>query len=119
LAPHGFSSYPSNQWNQKSCLAARFLEPSTLFTIATTGLRLTDTHNGLRAFSRRGAVALSLRQNRTAHATEILADIANSGLHYVEVPVTVDCTAYSLTKGQRTGNFVMIVLDLFAKKLHR
>jgi signal transduction histidine kinase len=28
LAPHGFSSYPSNQWNQKSCLAARFLEPS-------------------------------------------------------------------------------------------
>jgi len=96
-----------------------FLVAATLFTVATTGLRLTDTHNGLRAFTRRGAVALSLRQNRMAHASEILADIANSGLHYVEVPVTVDCTAYSLTKGQRTGNFVMIVLDLFAKKLHR
>jgi polyprenyl-phospho-N-acetylgalactosaminyl synthase len=96
-----------------------FLVAATLFTVATTGLRLTDTHNGLRAFTRRGAVALSLRQNRMAHASEILADIANSGLRYVEVPVTVDYTAYSLTKGQRTSDFVMVVLDLFARKLHR
>lgn len=92
---------------------------ATLFTVATTGLCLTDTHNGLRAFTRRGAVALSLRQNRMAHASEILTDIANSGLRYVEVPVTVDYTAYSLAKGQRTGDFVMILLDLFARKLYR
>jgi polyprenyl-phospho-N-acetylgalactosaminyl synthase len=96
-----------------------FLVAATLFTVATTGLRLTDTHNGLRAFTRRGAVALSLRQNRMAHASEILADIASSGLRYVEVPVTVDYTAYSLAKGQRTSDFVMVVLDLFARKLHR
>jgi glycosyltransferase involved in cell wall biosynthesis len=96
-----------------------FLVAATLFTVATTGLSLTDTHNGLRAFTRRGAVALSLRQNRMAHASEILADIANSGLRYVEVPVTVDYTAYSLAKGQRTSDFVMVVLDLFARKLLR
>jgi hypothetical protein len=34
---------------------------ATLFTTATTSLRLTDTHNGLRAFTRRGALALRLR----------------------------------------------------------
>jgi polyprenyl-phospho-N-acetylgalactosaminyl synthase len=62
---------------------------------------------------------LSLRQNRMAHASEILADIANSGLRYLEVPVTVDYTRYSLAKGQRTSDFVMILLDLFARKLHR
>jgi hypothetical protein len=90
-----------------------------LFTVATTGLCLTDTHNGLRAFTRQGAVALSLRQNRMAHASEILADIAKSGLRYLEVPVTVDYTRYSLTKGQLTSDFVMILLDLFARKLHR
>jgi polyprenyl-phospho-N-acetylgalactosaminyl synthase len=95
------------------------LVAATLFTIATTGLRLTDTHNGLRAFTRRGAAVLSLRQNRMAHASEILTDIAHSQLHYVEVPVTVDYTPYSLAKGQRTGDFVMILLDLFARKLHR
>ncbi|MGB8066157.1 MAG: glycosyltransferase family 2 protein, partial [Pseudolabrys sp.] len=57
-----------------------FLFAATLFTVATTGLCLTDTHNGLRAFTRRGASALSFRQNRMAHASEILTDIANSGL---------------------------------------
>jgi len=92
---------------------------ATLFTVATTGLRLTDTHNGLRAFTRRGAAALHLRQNRMAHASELLAEIARSRLQYVEVPVTIDYTAYSLAKGQRTGDFVMILLDLLARKLYR
>ena len=92
---------------------------ATLFTTMTTGLRLTDTHNGLRAFTRRGAAALRLRQNRMAHASEILADIAASGRHYTEVSVTVDYTAYSLAKGQHGGDFVMILLDLFARRLHR
>lgn len=92
---------------------------ATLFTTASTGLRVTDTHNGLRAFTRRGATALRLRQDRMAHASEILADIARSGLRYVEVPVTIDYTTYSLAKGQRTGDFLMILLDLFAQRLHR
>src|SRR4030095_12123504 len=43
-----------------------FLFTATLFTVATTGLCLTDTHNGLRAFTRRGASVLSFRQNRMA-----------------------------------------------------
>jgi glycosyltransferase involved in cell wall biosynthesis len=92
---------------------------ATLFTTASTGLRLTDTHNGLRAFTRRGALALRLRQDRMAHASEILAEIARSGLPYVEVPVTIAYTDYSRAKGQRAGDFVMILLDLFAQKLHR
>jgi glycosyltransferase involved in cell wall biosynthesis len=114
-------------------LGSRFLGQSTnmpptrrvllmgarLFATLTTGLRLTDAHNGLRAFTRRGAAALQLRQNRMAHASEILADIARSRLRYVEVPVTIDYTAYSLAKGQRAGDLVMILLDLFARRLHR
>lgn len=95
------------------------LYAATLFTIATTGLRLTDTHNGLRAFTRRGAAALRLRQNRMAHASELLAEIARSRLPYVEVPVTIDYTAHSLAKGQHTGDFVMILLDLLVRKLYR
>ena len=95
------------------------LQAAKLFTTLTTGLRLTDTHNGLRALTRRGASALKLRQNRMAHASEILSDIAASGLRYVEVPVTVDYTAYSQAKGQRAGDAVTILLDLFARKLYR
>ncbi len=95
------------------------LKAATLFTRLTTGLRLTDTHNGLRAFTRRGAQELKLRQNRMAHASEILSDIAASGLRCVEVPVTVDYTAYSLAKGQRAGDAVAVLLDLVVQRLHR
>src|SRR5690242_20728594 len=49
-------------------LRKMLLRAATIFTALTTGLRLTDTHNGLRAMTRRGAAALELRQNRMAHA---------------------------------------------------
>jgi len=100
-------------------LRALLLKAATLFTVLTTGLRLTDTHNGLRALTRRGAAALQLRQNRMAHASEILADIARSRLCYVEVPVTVDYSEYSMRKGQRAGDFLMVLVDLFAQRLYR
>lgn len=95
------------------------LQAATVFTRFTTGLRLTDSHNGLRALTRRGACAIRLRQNRMAHASEIVSEIARSRLPYVEVPVTIEYTAYSLAKGQRLGDSVMILLDLFARELHR
>jgi hypothetical protein len=95
------------------------LRAATIFTQLTTGLRLTDTHNGLRAMTRRGAGAIRLRQNRMAHASEILAQIAASGRPYVEVPVRIEYTAYSLAKGQRLGDALAILFDLFARRLYR
>ena len=95
------------------------LRAATWFTRLTTGLKLTDAHNGLRAMTRRGASAIKLRQNRMAHASEILAQIARSGLGYVEVPVTIVYTPYSLQKGQRVSNSVSILIDLLAGRLQR
>ena len=69
--------------------------------------------------TRRGASRIALRQNRMAHASEILHCIARSGLPYVEVPVTVDYNAYSLAKGQRLSDSLRILLDLSAHRLHR
>jgi glycosyltransferase involved in cell wall biosynthesis len=95
------------------------LMAATAFTRLTTGLDVSDTHNGLRAMSRRGAAAIRLQQNRMAHASELLAQVAASGLRWVERPVTIDYTAYSLAKGQRLGDAVLILLDLFARRLYR
>jgi glycosyltransferase involved in cell wall biosynthesis len=119
--------------NADFVLGSRFLKPSsnipplrrvllkaaTVFTRVTTGLRLTDAHNGLRAMSRRGASAIQLRQNRMAHASEFLAQIGESGLRYVERPVTIHYSAYSIAKGQKTSDSVVILLDLFARALYR
>ena len=95
------------------------LKAATWFTRSTTGLRITDAHNGLRAMTRRGASRIRLRQNRMAHASELLHQIATSGLGYVEVPVTIHYSAYSLAKGQSLFDALLIVLDLFARRLHR
>ena len=45
------------------------LKAATWFTRLTTGLRVTDTHNGLRAMTRRGVSSINLRQNRMASAS--------------------------------------------------
>jgi glycosyltransferase involved in cell wall biosynthesis len=95
------------------------LQAAVWLTRGMTGLHLTDTHNGLRAMTREGASRISLRQNRMAHASELLGQIAASGLRHVEVPVTIDYTGYSLAKGQRLSDSVAILFDLSAQKLHR
>ena len=95
------------------------LRAATWFTRATTGLKVTDSHNGLRAMTRRGASSIRLRQNRMAHASEILHQIARSGLTYIEMPVTIQYSGYSLAKGQKLSEFVTILIDLFARRLHR
>jgi glycosyltransferase involved in cell wall biosynthesis len=95
------------------------LKAAVLFTRLTTGLKLTDVHNGMRAMTRRGASTLRIRQNRMAHASEILQQIVRSRLPYVEVPVTVEYTPYSRAKGQRLSNSVNIVLELLTGALQR
>jgi glycosyltransferase involved in cell wall biosynthesis len=95
------------------------LKAATSFTRLTTGLAITDTHNGFRAMTRRGAGRIALRQNRMAHASEFLEQVARSGLRYIEVPVTIEYSAYSLAKGQRLSDSLGILVDLSAHRLHR
>ena len=102
-----------------SLLRKLVLKAAVIFTRTTTGMKLTDAHNGIRAMTRRGASSLQIHQNRMAHASEILQQIANSKLPYVEVPVTVEYTKYSKAKGQRLTNSVNIVLELLTGALQR
>jgi hypothetical protein len=95
------------------------LQAAIWLTRVMTGLSLTDTHNGLRAMTREGASRIALRQNRMAHASELLEQIAASGLPHMEVPVTIDYTRYSLAKGQRLSDSLAILFDLSAQKLQR
>lgn len=95
------------------------LKLAVLFTRITSGMRLTDAHNGLRLFTLEGARHIDLRQNRMAHASEILDQIAASGLRYVECPVTIRYTDYSKAKGQSGFNALNIVLDLLFQRMRK
>jgi len=87
-----------------------------LFERATTGLRLSDAHNGLRAFSPRAIAQIRIRQNRMAHATELTRRISRASaaesLRVVEVPVSVRYTRESLAKGQSATGAIAILGDL-------
>ena len=95
------------------------LKAATLFSRISLGAPLTDTHNGIRGMTRRGAGFINLRHNRMAHASEILGQIVRSGLTFVEVPVTVKYSSYSLKKGQKTIEAVRILAELAAGRVRR
>lgn len=89
------------------------LKLGLFFTRLTTGLKLTDTHNGLRAFTLSALRRIYITQNRMAHASELLNQVSRNKLRYCEVPVTVRYTDYSKKKGQSIFNSLNILWDLF------
>jgi glycosyltransferase involved in cell wall biosynthesis len=99
-------------------LRRALLRGAVAFTRATTGLRLTDTHNGLRVLSRRAVLDLDIRLSGMAHASELLHHVASRGLAYREVPVSITYTDYSRAKGQPGLNALNVVFDLFVHRLY-
>ena len=91
------------------------LKGAVWLTNQQTGMRLTDAHNGLRVLRRDAATALDLRQNRMAHATEIVLQLGRTGLPWAEHPVHVLYTDYSRRKGQSLINSVNILVDTLLK----
>ena len=95
------------------------LKLALIFTRITTGLKVTDTHNGLRAFSREAAQKINIQQDGMAHASEILEEIAKYNFRYIEVPITIHYTEYSKQKGQSSWNAFKILWDLVVGKISK
>lgn len=91
------------------------LRMAIAFTNITTGMRLTDAHNGMRAFSAHALERVRITQNRMAHASEIVSLIAKAKLRVTEIPVQIVYTDYSRSKGQSLWNSVNILIDLVLK----
>ncbi len=124
---------PLKQGKVDVALGSRFLRPgdavnipgmkkavlglATAFTRFTSGLKLTDTHNGFRAITAEAAPKIHITQNRMAHASEILQKIADHKLRYCEVPVTITYTEYSKVKGQSLLNSVNILWDMMRSNI--
>lgn len=89
------------------------------FTRLTTGLDLTDVHNGIRVMTSEAARRISITHNRMSHASELLEQIAANKLNYIERPVTIRYTAYSLAKGQTMWNSIVILSELLIYGLQR
>ncbi len=93
------------------------LRAATMFTRATTGVALTDAHNGLRVLRRNFVETVRLTISDMGYASELTAGLNRPGIQYDEYPVTVIYTDYSRAKGQRNLNAVNIVVDLALTRL--
>lgn len=87
----------------------------TRFGNIISGTRLTDTHNGLRVSNRRFVEQLDITMPDMTHGTELTIIIGRSGLRYKEMPVTIDYTEYSKSKGQSVWNSINILVELFVQ----
>ncbi len=89
----------------------------TVFTVALSGIRVTDTHNGFRALSRHAASSMRISIDRMAHASEILDLVQTKRLRYVERPVTISYSVETLQKGQSTLKALLTAKDILKKKI--
>jgi glycosyltransferase involved in cell wall biosynthesis len=93
------------------------LRAAARFTRVTTGLDVTDAHNGLRVLRADAARQLQLRLHGMSHASEVLSQVAKHRWTYTEHPVTISYTDYSRAKGQRSYNALNIAFDLAFNRL--
>lgn len=93
------------------------LKAGVLFTRIVSNINVSDAHNGFRALTRHAAGMIQLKQDRMAHASEILDQIRLHQLRYVEVPVTIRYTAETLAKGQTSMQAVKIAGELLLGRM--
>ena len=81
------------------------------------GSKLTDPHNGYRIISLDIAQKIHLLSDGMHYANELNDQFQKHKCRYVEVPVHISYTDYSLSKGQKNGNSIRLALEMIYKKL--
>jgi hypothetical protein len=84
------------------------------------GIKLSDAHNGFRAFSRDAAKKVRITMDKMEHASEIVEEIKKKKIKYKEIPVNIIYTKDTLKqgrKGQGQLDSLKIVSKMFMKKM--
>jgi polyprenyl-phospho-N-acetylgalactosaminyl synthase len=95
------------------------LRIATCFMRITSGVALTDAHNGLRAMRRTAAERIHLSIDGMAHASELVDQIHRLRLRVTEVPVVIHYSEYSMKKGQSSLAAFRIAFDYLMKRIFR
>lgn len=93
------------------------LKGGIIFTNLLYGIKLTDVHNGMRAFKSQVFKKIVFTEDRFAYASELIEKIVKEGFKFKEVPVTIRYTDYSLGKGQRNINAINIIFKMIKRRL--
>jgi len=87
------------------------------FTWWLFGLWVTDSQSGFRAYSKHAAEFINTKGDRYEYESEVIREIKIHKLKFIEVPIAVRYTEYSMGKIHRQGfvNGVMTLYKMFWK----
>lgn len=68
------------------------------FTWLIYGIWVSDSQSGLRAYSKRALFAIDTKTDRYEYDSEIIREIGHHNLKFIEVPIQVRYTKYSMNK---------------------
>ena len=89
---------------------------SSLVTWILYGVKLSDPHNGYRVIRISALKKITLQADGMHYANEFNEQIANYKLSFVEVPVYIRYTDYSLSKWQKNSNSIKLGFEMLYKK---
>ena len=89
---------------------------SRLVTRIFYGVRVSDPHNGYRVFTIPALQQITLEADGMHYANELNEQIWIHKLKFVEVPVYIRYTQYSLSKGQKNSNSIKLGFEMLYKK---
>lgn len=95
------------------------LKCAIVFTFFLSHIRLSDTHNGFRYIRKSLLDDLYISIDGMWHASEIIDLIAKKKLRYAEVPINIKYTEYSISKWQKTWNFIRVFFGIIWNKFFK
>tara|TARA_Y100000816_G_C26056896_1_gene554661 strand:+ start:511 stop:1188 length:678 start_codon:yes stop_codon:yes gene_type:complete len=81
-------------------------------TNLVTGVTLTDAHNGLKAYKISTIKELELQFSSYSYESELITQVAKKKIDYKEMSTDIKYTSYSIKKGQKLLNGLLIIEDL-------
>ncbi|MBU1084884.1 glycosyltransferase family 2 protein [Patescibacteria group bacterium] len=92
-----------------------FNQISNLITKVLFGVYSTDSLSGFRGFSKKAINKIELKTERMEVSNELFLQIKKHQLKYIDVPIKVIYTAYSIKKGQKASNAFAIIFKLLLR----
>jgi glycosyltransferase involved in cell wall biosynthesis len=84
-----------------------------------SGVLLSDSNNGLRAFTSAAAQKLRIKENRRTHSSDIIYQVVKKKIKFGEAPVDVRYSQYSRKKGIQNADSINIFIDMLIYKFLR
>ena len=96
-----------------------FNKIANAITCILSGAYLTDSQSGIKAFSARALEKIQITANGYEFSSEIIREAVYAKLAIKEIPVSVQYTSYSLSKGQSFATGVTTFVKLVIRSLMR